>query len=554
MSSSSYYLIDKSNWVPIWITHTAQVAIFLRPRLFGKSIALSYAHAYLDHSRKSTGHTLHTQMFHAVDLRRDHFHKHSIVALRFGHKSIMATSTPLELELAVMQYLGSVISIIMKSYRKTAKDLIDDFQSYYQLLCGKYPSTNLEEWVDSLSLMIDMLQHFSKVTVAVLVDDYDKVLKKASELQVHDRIANFFSNFYRNGLNKAIKHKKLFKAAIFGTQRFHDKIPFKDVDSHRFFSLGDEPFSREFGFTLIEVAKAIRAFSSDLQVEDLNAVYGGYPTANQAEPLLHPYGIAKALSNGNISQDYWTRRVYIEFDSPPFSNLVGMGVGDLYRLLGTPGDKNISGYTPCHMNLSSLSQSSSCNEVLTYLRHAGLITFQHGNSELRAINRPAVNFLAKNLQNWFSRLTGINNSWLVLASKNWASFEAHLSRAWKTPTVFGNRAPFTLEKRSAFRELFERSANNYGDFLLPLSIEIEDVKIAGKVFRFKSSDQSVVILLVFGFVYDSLKEGQVPSRIAASLIQGLKPKLMNTIPAPNHLMAVIFYAGRPDLGIYIDVV
>lgn len=554
-STNSYYMVDKSKWVTLWLHQSPRVSIILRPRLFGKTLALSYAQAYLDHCRRPTRALLDLYMLRNASQRQEHFHRHSIVALRLGHHSIMDTSSVVALEQAIIRYFESVLMSIMKSYRKEERDVPPEMRALYRRLCGKLPSRQLENWTEALQLMINLVHAFSGFTAAVLVDDYDEVLKKASELKAFDQVASFFSAFFLKGFNDGIATEKLFRAVVFGVQRFHEQMPFKEVRSHQYYALGDQhdPFAREFGFTQSEVTSTIGVFASELKAEALFDAFGGYYLAGSStEFLVHPYGVAKSLTSQRISSDYWTRRIYIDFESPPFSNLAGFGVGNLYRLAGTKGDQPFE-HRHTHMNLHSSSARSSSHDVLSFLRHAGLLLSFPDRKDVRVINGPAREFLVKTFQNRFAHSTGIINAWNAIIERNLEGFRMALNEAWSLPNFYDGQPPHACKRLSAFKELVERSASNYGTHVQSFQ-GFSTSKAAGNIFRFSPADSNVVILVSFAFTTSLVDE--TIGNLTESLLLSLK-EISQSSRSPDqflvkHCVSILFVSGYTFVGFSTD--
>lgn len=551
-SAEGYYMVDKSRWVNLWLHQSHRVSIILRPRLFGKTLALSYAQAYLDHCRKPTRALLDLTMLKHAGQRQEHFHRHSIVALRFGHHSIMDASSGAALEQAIVRYLESVLLSIMKAYRKVERDVPPEMRALYKRLCGKLPCRRLDAWTEALQLMINLVHAFSGLTAAVLVDDYDGVLKKAGELGAFDSVAAFFAAFFRIGLNDGLATEKLFRAAIFGVQRFHDQAPFKDVRGHQYFALGDEhdPFAREFGFTQSEVAAAVALFggqATEMRTEALFEAFGGYYLAGSStEFLVHPYGVAKALSSQRIASDYWTRRLYIDVESPPFSNLAGFGVGNLYRMAGTKGDQSFH-HRPTHMNLSTANERSSAHEVISFLRHAGLLILLPASNDIRVVNRPAKEFMVKAFQAWFARSTGIISAWHALLSRHAADLRAALADAWHLPAFYDGDPPHACKRLSAFKELVERSASNYGAHVQSFS-NVSASRAAGNIFCFQSTQHDTSIYVSFGFA--TALKGETLEQLTEALLEPLRQlaKAGDQFK-PSDCISIAFVTGSEAVGL-----
>lgn len=391
----------------------ARINVILRPRLFGKSLALSMLRTYFDY-RVKPGPGF--KLLSINDEARDDFYlkhgqQYAVITLDWRAGRVLRATSMKDLQARIRGYLQSVFLDQINMFGLGLKDvkswaersaLKRDFK--FSIFFDDQP---LAASVKLLSALITFVSSVSERSVIVLVDDYDEVLAKAGELaangEEYREIEGFFEDFYYQAFGKG----SAFKVCIFGVHRLSNFAPFsrllqsnsKMVSFHDF-SDETEPFAEDFGFTSEEVTEAMEKVKvKDIDLYDLNLHYqldwGG------KRDILHPYSIAAALKYGSLDE-YWVRRTPLNFFGYPFARAEDWGVGDMSRLCKYMSRTNLESVIMLAVSYDP-SKRVGAGHVLQHMVEEGFLRTKLGHNLTREIS----SYLDYAWIHWFDHLTGI---------------------------------------------------------------------------------------------------------------------------------------------------
>lgn len=493
------YLVDTSGWVNRLVRNGARLSIFLRPRGFGKSTSLSFAELYFNHEAHAGRVASGLVMMQHRAQKSEHHGKYSVLTVSFRQPSIMNASTAAEFVEGLVSYLGLLVQQLLWRYRKS-----EFYVPYEQSRSNKFlnhatPSKRLSDWTGVLAMLIEMAHSFSGLRAVVLIDDYDAVLLKAYRVGALESVQEFFVSFYAKALAMA-KTEKLFKMCAFGVQRFKGAYPFRGLSpsDYRYYSLGDEPFQQDFGFTQGDVDEIHKAYARSVSTIHLAGAFGGFNggAGTKNPPLFHPLGVAKAFKHERINKSYVLGSQPIGLYWLPFKYMQGYALADLSRLLRSGEQPKTE---PClnHLDLLGSASPPGQHEFLSYLRLEGYLGFQ--GKTIVPVNSAVPDHLMAELYYVFELHYEMETAWRNLGKLKLAEFYARLARPWLTAGLLARDPPMLGSDADMFIEFVGRSAERWGNpvagFQPALQSQLTAVEAeCSLMYRFTPDDQDHILL------------------------------------------------------------
>ena len=199
ISSNSYY-VDKTRFLRPLLEDTGDVALFTRPRRFGKTLTMTMLRDFLKVDRENPGSTqLQERLFKGLAVMEDR----ELCARFMGRHPVIfitlkdAGGDTFE---AAADSLASTVSDVASEHRyllesrklgDPEKKRLEAFIGMQDGL-GSAPQVMLEKSVLNLARMLHA--HFGR-KVVVLVDEYDVPLARAQRGGYHSKMTELYSKF-----------------------------------------------------------------------------------------------------------------------------------------------------------------------------------------------------------------------------------------------------------------------------------------------------------------------------------------------------------------------
>lgn len=277
---NDYYFVDKSMFVSEVIKTQNQVILLPRPRRFGKTLNLSMLQYYFDINQADQANLFEgLNVWASEDGVRDRYAKYPVIFISFKDAKDDHWNGCLEL----------IIEEIVDLYRKH-KYLLDhgildesEQMDYMNIIHKKAQSSTYKR---SLKKLSEFLFRFYQQKVVILVDEYDTPIQSG-----YNRYYDEAISFMRNLLSGAFKDNKyLYKGVITGILKVSKESIFSGLNNIGVFSILDEEFSDQFGFSDHEVRDILKDFNVSDDYEKVKQWYNGYKFGS-ATDIYNPWSI-----------------------------------------------------------------------------------------------------------------------------------------------------------------------------------------------------------------------------------------------------------------------
>ena len=297
MIQGNGYYVDKSLFIKEIIDSGAQVALFTRPRRFGKTLNLSMLRYFFD-----LQHPENKELFSGLKISE---HKELMDDYCCQYPVIFLTFKDVKYDTWEECYQQMVILIA------------ELFEEYKYLLDSELLSENdkrifrqildREAWaVDyhrSLKFLSELLYRYHNKPVIILIDEYDTPIHQGYD-KYYDQIVSFMRNFLSAGLKD---NSYLYKAVVTGILRVSKESIFSGLNNISVYSILNHQFDDKFGFTEEEVKALLSYYGKENLFEEVKHWYNGYRIGDQ-QGIYNPWSVLNfAADTKSELRSYWTQ-------------------------------------------------------------------------------------------------------------------------------------------------------------------------------------------------------------------------------------------------------
>ena len=284
-----YYYFDKTKFIEKILEERSKVKLFTRPRRFGKTLNISMLKYFFDVKNKDENKNL----FEGLNISKsEYFNK---------------------------QGEFPVISISFKDYNekkwesgfREVKGIIERLYTKYKYLTEKMDEIEVEkfnsirrtldlaDWKNSLLNLSKYLYEYYGKKVIVLIDEYDQPIINSYINGYYNETIDFFKSFYGSVLKD---NEYLEMSVITGILRVAKENIFSGLNNLEVHTILDSEFTEYFGIMEDEVEEALKDFSLEYELEDVQKWYNGYLFGDTK--VYNPWSIINFLKRRKL-KSYW---------------------------------------------------------------------------------------------------------------------------------------------------------------------------------------------------------------------------------------------------------
>lgn len=274
------YFVDKSLFIRELIKSQKQVVLLPRPRRFGKTLNLSMLSCYFDvlqteNEKLFSG----LKIWQAEEEIKEKRGKYPVIFISF--KDVKATDW--------QKCSKLILSEITDLYRKNKYLLIgntldkEEKKEFNNILSKRADLSDFERSIKKLS---EYLYRHHKQKVVILIDEYDAPIQ-AGYKYFYSEVVSFMKNLMSGAFKD---NASLYKGVITGILRVSKESIFSGLNNISVYSVLDDHFSSQFGFTESEVLKIVEDFNITTDFSEIKKWYDGYKFG-ETEDLYNPWSI-----------------------------------------------------------------------------------------------------------------------------------------------------------------------------------------------------------------------------------------------------------------------
>ena len=292
--TTGYWSADKTQLISGLLEKKSTVALFTRPRRFGKTFAMNMLQTFFEKAERSNAH-----LFKGTKVWRNPEHraeqgKYPVISITL--KDAKGSDWP---EMREM-----IASAVSEEYIRHEKSFLSDqcpakWRNLFNALQDtSAPSAAIME---SLGVLAAAVHRFHQVKPVILVDEYDSPINYAATHGFGEECLQFFRNFL-SGAMKDGKHCRL--GVMTGILRVAKEGVLSGLNNPKVYSVFDEAFSDCFGFTEDEVRGMLDTFGHPEKFAEAKDWYDGYLFGGRE--IYNPWSLLNYVDDGFKPRPYWT--------------------------------------------------------------------------------------------------------------------------------------------------------------------------------------------------------------------------------------------------------
>ena len=289
MIEKNYYYFDKSELIENILEDGSIVKLFTRPRRFGKTLNMSMLKYFFDVKNKEEN----KKLFEGLNISKSEYFE------KQGEFPVISIS--------FKNYNKNDWESGFKSIKSTISDIYAKFEYLMEHLnkrdLKKFEDIWLEkdegDWERSLLNLTKYVYEYYEKKVIVLIDEYDQPIINSYIKGYYSETIDFFKSFYGSVLKD---NEYLEMSVITGILRVAKENIFSGLNNLEVHTILDSEFTEYFGIMENEVEEALKDFSLEYELEDVQKWYNGYLFGDTK--VYNPWSIINFLKKGRL-RPYW---------------------------------------------------------------------------------------------------------------------------------------------------------------------------------------------------------------------------------------------------------
>ena len=291
---AGYWSADKTQLLSGLLEKKCTVALFTRPRRFGKTFALNMLQTFFERTEKSNAHLFEgTKVWQNVAYRAEQ-RKYPVIfiTLKDAKGANWAETRDMIIDAVRDEYDRHRTIFSFKNCIETARVF------YHQLCIKQITPRNCQK---ALGILASALHAYYGEKPVILIDEYDSPINYAATHGFGEEALQFFRNFLSSALKDG-KHCRL--GVMTGILRVAKEGVLSGLNNPKVYSVFDADFSDCFGFTGDEVRELLATYGHPEKMDEAKTWYDGYLFGGRE--MYNPWSLLNYVDDGFKPQPYWT--------------------------------------------------------------------------------------------------------------------------------------------------------------------------------------------------------------------------------------------------------
>lgn len=289
----SYY-VDKTLLIKEILDEKVNVALFTRPRRFGKTLNMDMLRTFFEKTAEDTGRYFQDKkIWQQGEKYTSHQGQYPVIFLSL--KDIKARKWQYAFD--ALKYIISVEYMRHSELKRSSELEEADIELYNRIVKNQ---AGYMEYVFSLQALSRMLHQHHKQAPVIIIDEYDTPIQEGFVNGYYDDAVEFIRSFFSAAL-KDNPHAR--QIVMTGILRIAKESIFSGLNNIRVFSVLDKKFSEFFGFTTSEVQQMAAYYEQTDKLPELKAWYDGYKFGDTE--IFNPWSVINYFSNNCQAMPYW---------------------------------------------------------------------------------------------------------------------------------------------------------------------------------------------------------------------------------------------------------
>ena len=284
---------DKTQLISELLDKDATVAIFTRPRRFGKTFALRMIKTFFEKTEKSNA-----GLFKGTKVWQNPAHR-----AEQGKYPVLYVTLKDAKGCDWSETRDMIVDAVRDEYDRhqavfSAKGCVETARAFHRQLCGEQITPrNFQRALGILAVALHA--HYGEKPV-ILIDEYDSPINWAATHGFGEEALQFFRNFLSAALKDG-EHCRL--GVMTGILRVAKEGILSGLNNPEVWSVFDDEYTDCFGFTADEVRDLLSAYGHPEKMGVAKAWYDGYRFGSS--DIYNPWSVLNYVRRGFKPQAYW---------------------------------------------------------------------------------------------------------------------------------------------------------------------------------------------------------------------------------------------------------
>ena len=290
---AGYWSADKTQLISGLLDKKATVAVFTRPRRFGKTFAMNMLQTFFEKTENSNAHLFKgTKVWQAPEHRAEQG-KYPVIFITFKDaKREDWRLTRMKIAAAIREEFDRHAAVFK------SRKVSETARKFYRKLCVDLETP--EDLDGALGVLAAALHSYHKERSVILVDEYDSPINYAATHGFGEEALQFFRNFLSSAMKDG-KHCRL--GVITGILRVAKEGVLSGLNNPEVWSVFDGDYSDCFGFTEDEVKDLLSACGHPEKIDEAKAWYDGYRFGSSE--IYNPWSVLNYARRDFEPKAYW---------------------------------------------------------------------------------------------------------------------------------------------------------------------------------------------------------------------------------------------------------
>lgn len=298
------YFVDKTLMIKELIDNSAMVALFTRPRRFGKTLNMSMLRRFFENAGEDNSYLFDgLKIARAGEKYRKYMGQYPVITI-----SLKSMKQPSYID-AFSEFKNMISKEIWRHKELLISDKIMPLsRKKLEMLCNDTADNSV--YHTALKLLSDCLYEVYGKKVIVLIDEYDVPLENAYFNGFYDEMINLIRSVFESVLKT---NDSLEFAVLTGCLRISKESIFAGLNNLKVYSVSDVAFSQYFGFTEQEVRKLAEYYGLFERFDEMKTWYDGYRFGETE--IYNPWSVLNYIQDNRISSYYIPKAYWINTSS-----------------------------------------------------------------------------------------------------------------------------------------------------------------------------------------------------------------------------------------------
>ena len=292
--------VDKTLLIRDILDAKTRVALFTRPRRFGKTTALKMIRAFFERRADAKGAAVDTsylfadkKVWAAGEKYRARQGKFPVIYLSFKDHKADNWGDAFEI---MMRDVGSEVS----RHRASVENGWGDDPKKEQMRRVVNRAASFVDLTGALGLLAEAIHAHEGVKPVILIDEYDQPISSASTFGYYDKMCSFMRMFL-SGAMKDNAHVEM--GLMTGVLRVAKEGILSGLNNLDVYTVFDAEMSEHFGFTEGEVREMAEYYGVPEKVDEIRAWYDGYNFGGTE--IYNPWSVLNYFKKNCRAAPYW---------------------------------------------------------------------------------------------------------------------------------------------------------------------------------------------------------------------------------------------------------